>query len=65
MCPELDRDGPPEEGAEAPKRPVWKRALSASEGKVLLAGVAFTVLCLGFVGLRIARWLWPEAEKDG
>ena len=55
MCPELDRDGPPEEGAEAPKRPVWKRALSAPEGKVLLAGVAFTVLCLGFIGLTRLR----------
>jgi len=31
-----------------------------------VVGVAAVVgACLGFVGLRIARWLWPEAEKDG
>ena len=50
MCPELDNGGPTGEDAEAPKRPVWRRVLSAPEGKVLLAGVIFVVLYL------VAAW---------
>ncbi len=55
MCPDDANGSAPGEGAEGLKRPIWRRVLSAPEGKVLVAGVVLFFLYLCAVGLTRLR----------
>lgn len=53
MCSDVNSGGPGIEQAEAAKPSIWRRMISAPEGKVLIAGVV--LLCLYVVAVALAR----------